>query len=245
MTLALRLGLRDQARRPVLLGFLVVLPFFFITRAIASTEPVPRTIRLLGDSVFQTTMREVHGSLMAVLTVAFLSGLCGVFVILAALQVDRRLVVAGLGVGRTISARLAVLAVAVLIIGGVSLLVTAISFGPESWFWFGLGTLSAGAIFGSLGVVAGATVGRLGATYLMLFAAMIDVGVLQNPMFGDGEPAAWARILPAWGPVQIATDGALAPSFGSWAALLATGAWATLFLVAMVTLLRRSLGVSS
>lgn len=36
---ATRLGFREQARRPLLLVLLVMLPFFFITRAIARTEP--------------------------------------------------------------------------------------------------------------------------------------------------------------------------------------------------------------
>jgi hypothetical protein len=45
---ATRLGFREQARRPLLLVLLVVLPFFFITRAIARTEPTPRRIGLPG-----------------------------------------------------------------------------------------------------------------------------------------------------------------------------------------------------
>ena len=35
ITTATRLGFREQARRPLLLVLVVVLPFFFITRAIA------------------------------------------------------------------------------------------------------------------------------------------------------------------------------------------------------------------
>ena len=34
---ATRMGFREQARRPLLLVLLVVLPFFFITRAVASS----------------------------------------------------------------------------------------------------------------------------------------------------------------------------------------------------------------
>jgi len=79
LTTATALGFREQARRPLLIVLLVVLPFFFITRAIAATEEVPRSIGLPGGEHVMTTMRDIHGMLMAAITVAFLAGLCGVF----------------------------------------------------------------------------------------------------------------------------------------------------------------------
>ena len=45
---ATRLGFREQARRPFLIALLVVVPFVFITKAIASTEAIPRRIGLPG-----------------------------------------------------------------------------------------------------------------------------------------------------------------------------------------------------
>jgi hypothetical protein len=92
---ATRLGFREQARRPLLPVLLVVLPFFFITRAITRTEPTPRRIGLPGGGEILTTMKEAHGASMATITVAFLAALCAAFIMRSAQSADRRLVVAG------------------------------------------------------------------------------------------------------------------------------------------------------
>jgi len=57
VTTATRLGFREQARRPLLLVLVVVLPFFFITRAIARSEPTPRRIGLPGAGDVLTVRR--------------------------------------------------------------------------------------------------------------------------------------------------------------------------------------------
>ena len=72
---ATRLGFREQARRPLLIVLLVGLPFFFITRAIAQTEEIPRAVGLPGGTSVLTTMRDIHGADMAAITIAFLAGL--------------------------------------------------------------------------------------------------------------------------------------------------------------------------
>jgi len=81
---ATRLGFREQARRPLLVVLLIGLPFFFITRAIAATERLPRTVLLPGNHEVISTMRDIHGADMAAITVAFLAGLVGVFVMQSA-----------------------------------------------------------------------------------------------------------------------------------------------------------------
>ena len=50
--------------------------------------------------------------------------------------------------------------------------------------------------------------GQLGATYLVLFLAMLGIGILQNPMFGDGTPGGLARAFPDYGAGRIVIDGA-------------------------------------
>ena len=44
IAIATRLGFREQARRPLLIALLVVVPFVFITKAIASTQAIPRRV---------------------------------------------------------------------------------------------------------------------------------------------------------------------------------------------------------
>jgi hypothetical protein len=200
VAVATRLGFREQARRPLLLVLLVGLPFFFITRAIAQTEQLPRTIGLPGGGEILTNMRDIHGADMAAITIAFLAGLLGVFVMRSARQADRRLVVAGFRPAEALAPRLLVLATATALVLAVSVAVTALSFTPKQWPAFIAGNLLAGLIYAMLGALAGAAVGSLGATYLMLFGAMLDLGIVQNPMFGSGAPPAGAPCSPATDP---------------------------------------------
>lgn len=241
---ATRLGFREQARRPLLIVLLVGLPFFFITRAIAQTERMPRLIELPGGDQVLTNMRDIHGADMAAITIAFLAGLVGVFVMQSAHEADRRLVVAGFTPREAVTPRLLVLAAATTTVVAVSLAVTALSFTPQLWLAFIAGNLLVGLIYAMLGALAGAAVGKLGATYLMLFAAMLDIGIVQNPMFGSGAPPDWAPLLPGYGPGRVIIDAAFSTEFHAWGALLVGVAWATLLAVAVLLALGRLVSVA-
>ncbi len=239
---ATRLGLREQARRPLLLVLLVVLPFFFITRAIARSEPTPRRIGLPGGEQLLTTMREVHGASMVTITVAFLAGLCGAFIMRSARGADRRLVVAGFQPTEALLPRLLILVMATGLALTVSLAVTALSFTPSSWPVFALGNLLAGLTYACIGALAGAALGPLGATYLVLFLAMLGTGILQNPMFGDGTPGGVAVAFPDFGAGRVVIDGAFSSAFHAWGALGLALLWLLVLGAAVVWLLRRNLG---
>lgn len=241
---ATRLGFREQLRRPLLLVLLVGLPFFFITRAIASTVPQPRVVPLPGGSEVLSSMQDVHGATMAAITVAFLAGLCGLFVMQSARDADRRLVVAGFTPLEAIVPRLLQVASAVAIVVAVSLAVTALSFTPEQWPPFVLANLMIGVTFGAIGALAGALLGRLGGTYFMLFLPMIDLGIAQTPMFGDGEPSGWAQLLPGYGAHRVLVDAAFASGFHAWLELGLALAWALVATSILVIALGRRLGVS-
>jgi len=227
LAVATRLGFREQARRPLLLVLLVALPFFFITRAIARTESTPRRIGLPGDVDVLTTMKDIHGASMVTITIAFLAALCGVFVLRSAQAADRRLVVAGFRPGEAIAPRLIVLAAATVLVLTVSLLVTALSFSPASWTWFAAGNLLVGLTYACIGALAGVALGQLGATYLVLFLAMLGTGILQNPMFGDGEPHGLALLFPDYAAGRVVMDGAFDAGFQAWGALLLAILWLT------------------
>ena len=241
---ATRLGFREQARRPLLIVLLVGLPFFFITRAIAQTERLPRLIEMPGGDQVLTNMRDIHGADMAAITIAFLAGLVGVFVMQSAHEADRRLVVAGFTPREAVTPRLLVLAAATAIVLVVSLAVTALSFTPQMWLPFIVGNLLVGLIYAMLGALAGTAVGKLGATYLMLFGAMLDIGIVQNPMFGSGAPPGWAPLLPGYGPGRVIIDAAFSPEFHAWGALAVGVAWAALLFVAVLFALGRIVSVA-
>lgn len=241
---ATAMAFRDQRRRPLLLILLVIVPVYVVSRSIAITEATPRRIALPGGLEITTTMQELHGATMAGVTVAFVASLVGVFVMQAALAGDRRLVVAGYRAGETIVARLIVLAAATALVVTVSLAATAAYFTPAAWAPLVAGLAATGAIYAVLGAVAGAVLDKLAATYLMLFLALTDVGIVQTPMFGDGTPDRWAVLLPGYGPMRIMVDGAFSNAFHSGGELALSFAWGAALGAAVVFLLRRAVGTS-
>lgn len=241
---ASRMAFRDQRRRPLVLILLVALPGYVIARSIAQTEATPRLIGLPGGLEVTTTMQDLHGAVMAGAVIAFVAGLVGVFVMHAALAGDRRLVVAGYRVGETIVARLAVLGAAVALVVAASIAATAVYFTPESWTPL-IGALAlTGAIYAAIGTLAGAVLDRLAATYALLFLALTDVTIVQNPMFGDGTPGEWAVLLPGYGPVRMMVDGAFSGTFHAGGELALSLGWVGALGIAVVFVLRRAVGSS-
>lgn len=236
------MAFRDQRRRPLLLALLVIVPAYTITRSIAITQATPRSIGLPGDQIVLTTMRELHGAVMAGTAIAFVAALCGVFVMQSALEGDRRLVIAGFHPGETVLARLIVLAAGTILVVAVSMAVTAASFTPAAWLPFVAAAVAIGMIYAALGALAGALLDKLAATYLMLFLVLTDVGIAQNPMFGDGTPPGWAALLPAYGPGRMIVDGAFSPSFHAAGALVIAITWTAALMIAVSWVLRRAVG---
>ena len=240
---ATAMAFRDQLRRPLVLILLILLPAYVIFRSIAITEATPRPVTLPGGDVIASTMRDVHGAVMAGNVIAFVAGLVGVFVMHSALQGDRRLVVAGFRPGEAISARLLVMAAATGLVVAVSAIVTALSFDVASWVPFIASLLIIGLMYAAIGALAGAVLDRLAATYLILFLALTDLGIVQNPMFGT--PNGGAVLLPGYGPGRLMVDGAFSTRFHAGGDLLLSLAWIGLLGGAVFVVLRRAVGSSS
>jgi len=235
---AARSWTRDLWRRPLLLILLIVTPVFFISRAIAATETIPRAVGLPSGGSALSTMRDIHGATMAAITVAFLGAIVGVFIMQSARQADRRLVLAGFGGVETVASRVLVLLGATAIATTVSLLVTAKDFTPHSWLGFAIGTTAIAITYAGIGALAGALLGRVGATYLVLFLSMIDIGVVQNPMFGSGRPPAWAVVLPGYSGMRVVIAAAFARhSTIPTLELIGALAWIVLVTAAVIALL--------
>ncbi len=242
---ATTMAFRDQRRRPLLLILLVIVPAYVITRSIAITEATPRRIGLPGGLEITTTMQDLHGATMAGVTIAFVASLVGVFVMHSALAGDRRLVVAGYRPGETIASRVIVLGAATALVVAVSVAVTAVNFTPASWLPLAAALALTGAIYAALGALAGAVLDKLAATYLMLFLAMTDVGIVQTPMFGDGTPDGWAVLLPGYGPTRMMVDGAFSSGFHVAGELALSLGWLIGVGACVVLVLRRAVGTSS
>lgn len=224
---AFEYGFRDYRRNPALWVLLVVLPVFFISLSFYITPDAPASVEVREaglESLVVLSMIDVHGAIMVPITVAFLSGLAGLFVVQGSLDADRRLALAGYRSSEILAARLGVVTMAVLLVTAVSLVVTAIDFSPAQWPVFAASNLLVALEYGMIGVIVGSLFGKLGGLYMMFLLPFIDVGIAQNVMFSAAPPA-WGRFLPAHGAVRLMVDGAFTASFDEWAALGMTLAW--------------------
>lgn len=237
----LRFAWREYRRNRALWVLLVGLPIFFITLSIATTPDDPAPVELAEGgqrSVTVLSMVDVHGAIMVAITVAFLTGLAGLFVVLGSAEGDRRLVIAGFRPREVLTARLGVVTLAAALVSAVSLAVTAFSFAPKVWVTFALATFAIALTYGMIGVVIGPLVGRLGGLYLMFLLPFLDVGLAQNVMF-DAAPPSWAAWMPAYGAVRVLVDGAFTPNFNETVGLVLTLSWLIAITGAAATVFHR------
>ncbi len=227
----LRVGLdaawREYRRNLALWVLLVGLPVFFITLSIATTpdDPAPVELAEAGRrAITALSMVDVHGAVMVAITVAFLAGLAGLFVVLGSAEADRRLVIAGFRPREVLAARLGVIVLAAVLVSVVSLAVTSVSFTPQVWSTVALATIAIAVTYAMIGVVIGPLVGRLGGLYLMFLLPFLDVGLAQNVMF-DAAPPSWGTWMPAHGATRVLIDGAFTASFDETTGLLIGLGW--------------------
>ena len=231
---ALRYAWREYRRNIALWVLLVGVPLFFISLSIAVTPDQPAPVELTDGgqrTVTILSMVDVHGAIMVPITVAFLAGLAGLFVVLGSIEADRRLVVAGYRTGEVLAARVGVIVLAAVLVSGVSLGVTAFSFRPREWVTFALATLTVALTYAMIGVLMGPVVGRLGGLYLMFLLPFLDVGLAQNVMFGASPPA-WAAWMPAHGAVRVLIDAAFTSRFDEAGGTLLALGWLAAITVA-------------
>ena len=238
---ATTMAFRDQLRRPLVLILLVLVPAYVITRSIAETLPTPRRIGLPDGVWVTTTMKELHGAGMGGFAIAFCAAVVGVFVMQSALQGDRRLVVAGYRPGETVIPRLLVLVAATALVVTVAAVTTALNFTPASWPPFLAALVLLGLTYAGIGALAGAVLDKLAATYLMLFLVMVDVGVVQTPMFHE-TPGQGAWLLPGYGSSRVMYDGAFSGTFHAGGALLIGLGWLAVLGLAVYVVLHRAVG---
>ena len=241
---ATAMALRDQLRRPLVPILLVVVPAFIVIWSVAITTATPRRLELPGGIWVTTTMKALHGPEMAKFSVAVVAALVGVFVMQSALQGDRRLVAAGFRPRETVIARLLVLGAATGVVVIVAALAAAISFDPASWL-LEIGALALiGLIYASVGALAGALLDKLAATYLILFLVLVDLSVMQTPMF-HARPARFAELLPGYGPTRVMLEGSYSQSFNAGFELTLALVWAVALVVTVYIVLRRALGTEA
>lgn len=227
LSTGLKLGFREYRRNIAMWVLLVVVPVFFISLSFYITPEEPAPIELADGGSVATrivSMVDVHGAIMVPITIGFLAGLAGLFIVQGSIEADARLSLAGFRTREILASRLGVIAVAALLTTAVSLAVTAVDFSPQNWAWFAAGNVAVASIYGMVGVLVGVVFGRLGGLYVMFLLPFVDVGIAQNVMFSAAPPD-WGVFLPAWGAVKILVDAAFTGGFDQGGALLGTLAW--------------------
>lgn len=126
----LRYAWRDYRRNIALWVLLFGMPVFFITMSVLVTPDGPAPVELAENgrrAITVLSMIDVHGAIMVPITVAFLAGLAGLFVVLGSAEADRRLVLAGFRTREVLGARLGVIVLAAVLVTVVALVVIAVA----------------------------------------------------------------------------------------------------------------------
>ncbi|MEZ3115810.1 hypothetical protein RYH80_07755 [Halobaculum sp. MBLA0147] len=197
-------GLVDLRRTPTLLALLVVAPAYVVGLFGVVAPTGPARLHLGGDTV-QTTLETAFPAFTTPMTAALVAGVAGLFVVRSAAAADARLVAAGYTATEVVAARLGPLGLLAVCAAVVPVAVSLATVEPVSLPVFLLGTVLAALTYAAVGVLVGATVGRLAGVYVVLFGTMIDLFVFQNPLATD--PPALAALLPGHAPLAIALAG--------------------------------------
>lgn len=234
---------RQYRRNWLLLALLFIVPTVFITMSYYTTraEYLDVLVTAEGDRVVQSVwMPDLHGAMMVPIAAAFLSGMCGLFIMLDSARADSRLAIAGVSTTAIGAARLAMILAFSTAVALLSVMTTLVQERPGDVAAFVGANILVAITYGFIGAFAAMVVGRLGGAYLMLFAPMIDVGIFQDPMLVSGQPPLWMQLFPGFGGTRLGIDAAFTVSGDDWPALAAATTWATLLcLVAFVTFVRR------
>lgn len=238
----LRMGLRDYRRNPVLWVLLIVVPVIFIWLSKVVTPGQATTLSLVEDGRPITPtfwLPDVHAGTMTPIAIASLAALAGLFIVLDARIGDQRLALAGFRVPALLTARLGVIAAAVLLTTAASLAVTAMVFDVRQWGVFIAANLLLAATYALLGVCLGPVFGRVSGVFIAFLVPFLDLGIGQSPML-RAEPPAWAQALPGYGAYRVLLDGGLTDHFDTTGPLLLGLAWLVVLGVLATVLFRRT-----
>lgn len=241
LMVGIRMGLRDYRRNPVLWILLVGVPVLFVLMAKAITPNKATSIILTeaGRSVRPTFwLPDVHAGTMTPIAVAALAALAGLFVGLDSRAGDQRLKLAGFRASTLLTARLAVIGAAVLLITAASLAVTATVFSARQWFVFAIGNALVAATYALVGVSLGPIFGRISGVLIAFMLPFLDMGIAQSPML-RAQPAGWAHYLPGYGPERVLLDGGLTGTFDTTGPLVLALVWLVGLGIVTVLLFRR------
>lgn len=236
LTTAFSSSVREYLREPALIGLIFVLPALFISVTFRVSPDTKLPVRTLYNGLMMAKfhpMMNVHGVVLTPVTGAFIVGMSGLFIVQTSREQDARLIHAGYKLTELITVRLGFLTIISVLITIDTIAVMWYDFTPEQLSIFILATVLVTLMYGLIGIAVGTVLNRLSGMYLMLFGPMLDLGVFQNPMFFQGRPAWWMKLLPGYYPMRILFDAAYTSTFDTVGSLIYTLLYlAVLFLFA-------------
>jgi hypothetical protein len=224
---ALRFGLVDLRRNPVLLVLLVIVPAVFVLLAKATTPARDLILSVTEDGATLNGsywFPEMHAGTMTPIAVASLAALAGLFVVVDAAGGDRRLRLAGYPTRVVVAARLGVVAAAVVVINVAALAVTATVFDARQSAGFAGASLLLGMTYALVGVIIGPLFGRVAGVFIAFLVPFLDLGIAQSPMLRP-IPQQWAETLPGYGWTKVLFDTGLTTHFDQTGPLLTGLVW--------------------
>lgn len=221
LTIATVTGLKQYLRNALFVVLLVILPPTFITLSFVVTPDVPASVAVSegGRAIdLSLGMANLHGAVMVPMTVAFLAGILGMFVMLSSREADRRLVNAGYPPFLLLLVRLGIITIISVLITAVAVGVTITTgFVPDQLAAFFLINLVSALHYAFIGAIVGTFLSAMSGTYVMFFVPMIDIGFIQNPMLVREGVAWWAKGLPGFAPMEVLMDVSFTPGFDTGA----------------------------
>lgn len=231
-------GLRTIARMPAMWALLVLVPIIFVTLAKAVTAPGRAPVEVVESGVREIRIFDpslIHGAMMAPIAAASLAAVAGLFLAADDRPAERRLAVAGCSRRILVAARLAVVGGLAAAVALVSVVAATVQYAPADWPVYVSGNVLVAVVYALGGMLLAATLGKVSGVFVAFLAPFLDVGITQSPML-QARPSWWAGLLPGWGGVRLAVDGALTDGFDQPAALVASAGW-VLALVTVVSVI--------
>lgn len=198
---------RDLVRNRVAMGLVLVMPIVFYALVAATTGDRDIAFELAAAGPQLLTENERHLSLLFIgmVSISGLSSFLAFVMVLRPLGADRRLAFEGYRPLELLAAKVSLMFVVAV---AVALYVTAllpIFFRPARPIGVFLGFAATSFVYGTLGMLVGATVRReLDGILLILLLVNVDAGWLQSPVFfAHARNQALIRILPGHHPGQL------------------------------------------
>jgi hypothetical protein len=183
---AVTMGLREFYRTPALVAVLLILPAYLIG-AFVFLVPKTNISVSLGEITATVSMPAFATVFETAVSVAILSGIVGLFLVLSSKAADNRLRLAGYSDLELIVARVGALGANVVVATAVTVGVAVQVFQPANFWAFTTIVGLLGITYGAAGILVGLLFDKLGGVYVILLVPFWDVHFLlfQDTLISD------------------------------------------------------------